>query len=229
MIKLSVTIIKKIFLGGRRMHKPLAVLSLAGLLSLSACGGGGTSEEATTSNNEEAETSEQTTTTNSEETEASQQQASEITEESNSEMNHSSTSETPEGLQEAENPTFKVGSKAIIQADHMEGMKGAEATIVGAYDTTAYMLTYTPTTGGEPVANHKWIIHEELEGAGEEPLAKGAEVTINANHMEGMNGAKATIESAEQTTVYMVDFTPTTGGEPITNHKWLVESELSAE
>jgi len=51
-------------------------------------------------------------------------------------------------LQEAENPTFEVGSQAIIETDHMEGMKGAEATIVGAYDTTAYAVTYTPTDGG---------------------------------------------------------------------------------
>jgi hypothetical protein len=65
-------------------------------------------------------------------------------------------------LQEAENPTFEVGSQAIIETDHMEGMKGAEATIVGAYDTTAYAVTYTPTDGGEEVTNHKWVTESEL-------------------------------------------------------------------
>ncbi len=45
--------------------------------------------------------------------------------------------------------------------------------------------------------------------------------------MDGMKGATATIDSAEKTTVYMVDFVPTTGGEEIKNHKWVTESELS--
>lgn len=31
----------------------------------------------------------------------------------------------------------------------MKGMNGAEATIVGAYDTTAYTVSYTPKTGGK--------------------------------------------------------------------------------
>lgn len=109
----------------------------------------------------------------------------------------------------------------------MEGMKGAEATIVGAYDTTAYAISYTPTTGGERVENHKWVIHEEIPDAGEAPLEPGSEVTINAEHMEGMDGVTAEIDSAEQTTVYMINFTPTTGGEEVTNHKWVTENELS--
>lgn len=144
-------------------------------------------------------------------------------------MDHSGSGEVPADLKEAENPTYEVGSQAIIETDHMEGMKGAEATIVGAFDTTAYALTYTPTDGGEPVENHKWVIHEELENPGDAPLEPGAEATISADHMEGMDGATATIDSAEETTVYMVDFVPTTGGEEVTNHKWVTESELSPE
>ncbi|MCA0987006.1 YdhK family protein [Guptibacillus algicola] len=154
--------------------------------------------------------------------------------ESNSEsnmddMNHSGSSKVPNDLEKAENPAFEVGNQAIIQADHMKGMKGAEATIKGAYQTTAYVVSYTPTTGGERVENHRWVIHEEIEESGEKPLDTGAEVTIKASHMEGMEGASAVIESAEQTTVYMIDFKPTTGGEKITNHKWVTEDELSAE
>ena len=42
-----------------------------------------------------------------------------------------------------------------------------------------------------------------------------------------MNGAAADIDSAELTTVYMVDYTPTSGGEIMKNHKWVTESELS--
>ncbi|ALC83026.1 MULTISPECIES: YdhK family protein [Bacillus] len=142
-------------------------------------------------------------------------------------MNHSSSGEVPEGLKEAENPTYKVGSHAIIETDHMAGMKGAEATIVGAYDTTVYTISYTPTTGGDRVENHKWVIHEELQDAGEAPLKPGTNVKVNADHMEGMDGATAEIDSAEKTTVYMVDFTQTNGGEEVKNHKWVTEGELS--
>lgn len=144
-------------------------------------------------------------------------------------MDHSGSGEVPKGLKNAENPTFEVDSKAIIKADHMEGMDGAEATIVGAYDTTVYTVSYKPTTGGKKVTNHKWVIHEEIKDAGDKPLTAGTEVVLNADHMKGMKGAKAVIDSAEQTTVYMVDYTPTTGGEKVTNHKWVTESELSAE
>jgi len=85
-------------------------------------------------------------------------------------MDHSSTGEIPEGLKNADNPTYKVGSRAIIEGDHMEGMRGAEATIAGAYDTVAYVVSYTPTNGGEVVEDHKWVIQEEIEGAKEELL-----------------------------------------------------------
>ncbi|WP_371017251.1 YdhK family protein [Pseudalkalibacillus sp. JSM 102089] len=142
-------------------------------------------------------------------------------------MNHSGSAEVPEDLQKSENPTYPEGSTAIIEANHMKGMEGAEATIVGAYDTTAYVVTYTPEDGGEPVENHKWVIHEELEDPDEAPLPSGTEVTLMASHMEGMEGAIATIESATETTVYMIDYTPTTGGEKVTNHKWVTEDELT--
>lgn len=75
---------------------------------------------------------------------------------------HSSSAEVPKGLKEANNSIFKVGSQAVVKANHMEGMYGAKATIVGAYDTTAYAVTYTPTTKGPKVKNHKWVIESEL-------------------------------------------------------------------
>lgn len=141
---------------------------------------------------------------------------------------HSSSSDVPENLKVSENPTFKIGSKAIIQADHMEGMKGATATIVGAFDTTAYIVSYRPTTGGFPVTNHKWIIHEEIKKAADKPYESGSEVVMEADHMKDMKGATAQINAAEQTTVYMIDYTPTTGGDKVKNHKWVTEDELSA-
>lgn len=142
-------------------------------------------------------------------------------------MEHSSSEELPAGLKEASNPKFKVGSQAVILDDHMPGMKGAAATIVGAYDTTVYTVSYIPTTGGDKVTNHKWVVQEEIKNAGDQPFAAGDEVTLMADHMKGMDGAKATIDSAEQTTVYVVDYTPTPGGDPVENHKWVIESELS--
>ncbi|MFD2616030.1 YdhK family protein [Terrilactibacillus laevilacticus] len=147
----------------------------------------------------------------------------------NSHSHSSSSGVVPKNLKLAKNPKYKVGSQAIIQADHMKGMKGATATIVGAYNTTAYAVSYTPTTGGERVTNHKWVIQEEIKNAGNKTLAPGTKVTIEADHMKGMKGAKATIDSSKKTIVYMVDYTPTTGGEIVRNHKWLDESELSSK
>lgn len=143
------------------------------------------------------------------------------------EMDHSGSGEVSGDLKEAENPTYKVGDKVKIKEAHMEGMEGAEATIVGAYDTTVYAISYTPSDGGERVENHKWVIHEEINEAGEEPFEPGAEVTIDADHMKGMDGVTAVIDSAEKTTVYMIDFTLTTNGEKVTNHQWVTESELA--
>jgi len=203
----------------------ISLISLTAALALSGCSGDN-NEEANQSEKPQEETNEMSEhdMESMEESEESEQ----MEDMDHSSMNQSPDGEIPEGLEESVDPAFPVGSKAIIRADHMEGMNGAEATIVGAYDTTVYTVSYTPTNGGEPVTNHKWVIHEELEGAGEEPFKQGDEVTINANHMEGMQGATATIDSAEETTVYMVDYISTTGVE-VTNHKWLTESELSPE
>lgn len=143
-------------------------------------------------------------------------------------MNHSSSSEVPAGLKVAGNPKFPVGTKAIIQTDHMKGMKGAQATIKGAYKTIAYVVTYTPTDGGKPVKNHKWVIHEEIEDAAKDLFKSGSKVKLTASHMKGMKGASAVVDSTTETTVYLIDYTPTNGGERITNHKWVTEDELSA-
>ena len=144
-------------------------------------------------------------------------------------MEHSSSGEIPKSLKVAENPTYKVGDKVILKTDHMEGMKGAEATISGAFDTIAYVVNYTPTTGGPVVKNHKWVIQEEIKDARDKTLKNGTEVTIEADHMEGMKGAKGEIVSSVKTTVYMVDYTPTTGGPVVKNHKWVTEDEISAK
>ena len=143
------------------------------------------------------------------------------------EMNHSSSGDVPEELKVAENPTYPVGSQAVMHTNHMKGMDGAVATIAGAYNTTVYSVSYTPTTGDDRVEDHKWVIHEEIENAGETPFKTGDEVILKADHMKGMDGATAVIDSAEETTVYMVDFTNTETEKQVKNHKWVIESELS--
>ncbi|AEH54174.1 MULTISPECIES: YdhK family protein [Heyndrickxia] len=148
---------------------------------------------------------------------------------SHMEMNHSGSSEVPKGMKKESNPKYKTGSQVVIHADHMEGMNGAKATVKAAYATTVYAVNYKPVTGGAEVKNHKWVVQEEIKGAGNKALKPGTKVTLEANHMEGMKGASAEIVSSKKTTVYMVDYTPANGGEKVTNHKWVTEDELSAK
>ncbi|MFD1065459.1 YdhK family protein [Oceanobacillus locisalsi] len=138
----------------------------------------------------------------------------------------SSSGEVPPELEVSENPTYEIGSEAVINADHMPGMDGAAAEISGAFDTTVYTVSYT-TENGEEISDHKWVIHEELENPDAAPLESGTDVVLNADHMEGMDGANAKIDSAKETTVYMVDFETTDTGEEVQYHKWVTEDELS--
>ena len=130
----------------------------------------------------------------------------------------------PEGIEPAADPAHPVGTEVTLMADHMPGMDGATATITGAFDTTTYSVDYTPTTGGEPVKDHKWVVHEELQDAGDAPLQVGNTAVMEAEHMAGMKGAEATVASVTDETVYMVDYTA--DGMTMTNHKWVVESEI---
>lgn len=130
----------------------------------------------------------------------------------------------PAGIEEATSPKYPVGTKVTLTADHMEGMDGAKATIVGAFDTYTYAVNFTPTTGGAPVKDHKWVVQQEIKDAGTKRLPDGTEVTLEAEHMEGMKGAKATIAFSTDQTVYMADYEA--GGMKMTNHKWVVESEI---
>ncbi|MBC6765102.1 MULTISPECIES: YdhK family protein [Corynebacterium] len=133
----------------------------------------------------------------------------------------------PEGMIAADNAKFPVGSEVQVLADHMPGMKGAEGKVVGVFNTTTYSVSYTPTDGSEPVKDHRWVVHEELENPGEAPLADGSEITINAEHMAGMKGAKGTVDYSTQEPVYMVDIDD--DGMTMKNHKWVTESELAPE
>lgn len=117
-------------------------------------------------------------------------------------------------------PAFPVGSEVVVKADHKEGMQGVTAKVVGAYETTAYAVSYTPTTGGPEVKGHKWVVFEELMPHADAPTAE-----LNADHMPGMKGADATIDSETTEIVYMVDIID--GPHQQKDHKWFVESELA--
>lgn len=175
------------------------------------------------------DTSKPVTTTPANETNnaAITEQAPVVNDISHADMTHSSSGELPSNLKKADNPKYPVGSKATIKTDHMAGMSGAEATIVGAFNTVAYSVTYTPTTGGDQVKDHKWIVHEEIIDAKDSPYKKGDKVTTSADHMGGMKNAEAIIDSATKTTVYMIDYTDTKSGDPVNNHQWVTEDELS--
>lgn len=136
----------------------------------------------------------------------------------------------PDVLEQVEivpKPAFTVGSEVILKASHQPGMQGAKAKIVGAYDTTAYSVTYTPTTGEPPVKGYKWIIQEEIKNYIKQPYNPGTEVVLKADHVKGMLDASGKLDTANTTTVYMIDYTPTTGGGEIKNYKWVTEDEIS--
>ena len=131
-------------------------------------------------------------------------------------------------LKESENPKFPVGSTAVVNASHTDGMEGAMATIKAAYDTTVYSVSYTPTNGDPFEENHKWFVEGEITAVGEKELVKDTDVIINVNHIDGMLGAEGVIDTVEETTVYIVDYKNSLG-ETVTDHLWLKESELVTE
>lgn len=61
---------------------------------------------------------------------------------------------------------------------------------------------------------------------GSQNAQKGDTVILNAEHMEGMNGAKAQVDKVIEGTVYVVNYIPTDGGELVENHMWITEDEI---
>lgn len=202
----------------------LAALTLTSALALTACGNGTESDTADSATTTEATTAAETTT-------GADQTTTDSTDHGeghgdDSAHNHPADGgPPPAGIAEADNPTYPVGTEVTLTADHMPGMDGAPATISGAFDTTAYSVSYTPTDGGDPVTDHRWVVHEELADPGQAPLADGTEVVLEAEHMPGMQGAEATIDYSTQETVYMVDID--TEEMTMTNHKWVTDSEIA--
>lgn len=143
-------------------------------------------------------------------------------------MEHDDEGRLPGNIKIEREPTYQVGDNAMLLEGHMPGMEGATVTIIAAFDTVAYEISYDPTDGSERVENHRWIVHEEIADEGAEPYQVGAEVLVEAYHMPGMEGATATIDAVSDTTVYLIDYIDTETGETVINHKWVTEEELSA-
>src|SRR5699024_6170185 len=209
-----------IFSTSERFHMKhstsLIALTLAAGLTLSACSDASDSAEPAPATSESADSSDNAATSeNATEDEGHKDMAHDHPEDGGA---------PPAGIEEAENPTYPVGTEVTLTADHMPGMDGATATISGAFDTTTYSVSYTPTNGDAPVTDHRWVVHEELVDPGEAPLADGAKAVMTAEHMPGMKDAEATIDYSTQETVYMVDI----DNDEMTmkNHKWVTESEI---
>jgi len=197
----------------------LVSMTLLTVLLLSACGWGDSDDEEPTEAGADV-------TNNLDGTD--KQVSEEETEEDAVDHAGHAEGQLPEGLKEAENPKFPVGSTAVINASHTDGMEGAIATIKGAYETTVYSVSYTPTNGDPFEENHKWFVEGEISAMDDGEIAVDSDVIINVEHQAGMLGAEGAVDTVEDTTVYVVDYTNSLG-ETVTNHVWLKESELQTE
>ena len=146
----------------------------------------------------------------------------------NNHKDHNDESKAPEDMTATTKGKFEQGDKVTITAGHMPGMKGAEATVKGAYKTHAYVVSYKPTNGDKKVNNHKWVVNEEIKEAPEHGFSAGDTVKLEADHMPGMKGATADVDDVKETTVYMVDYKSKDNGKTVKNHKWMTGDELKA-
>src|SRR5699024_12839042 len=112
-----------LFKEGKVMNKKLVISDIALLMSavVVACSG---NDENTPDNAADTED-------NSTENTETDESADSMDETDDTGMDHSSSGEVPDDLADAKDPTYPVGSEAVIHANHMEGMDSAVATIVG--------------------------------------------------------------------------------------------------
>lgn len=132
-------------------------------------------------------------------------------------------------LEHANDPDYKVGQKVTVLVNHMGmTMKGATATIAGAYHTHVYSVDFYNSVSHKYIKNHKWVIQRELKGMKDSstPLKAGDQVVLEANHMPGMKGATAKINQVKDTNVYMVNIPAYKGQAPMSDHRWFIQEEL---
>lgn len=143
----------------------------------------------------------------------------------NHQMTHDTSGKLPEGIKTAQHPKYPLDTKVILDSDHMQDMIGAEATVVGVFDTHSYAVTYTDTDSGMVMENHRWVIQEETK-KNSPAIQVGDTIVIQTDHMSGMDGATATVDEVIDEPIYMVDYISTETGEVNENHKWVSESEI---
>lgn len=178
------------------------------------------------SNNEDTTEGQNSSTASTEMSEM--QDSSDHMDHGDMEMEHNRHEEEPEDMQEAQDPKYPVGEDATVTDAHMEMMDGVTATISGAYDTTLYQVTFTPENSDEAIEDHKWVVKEEISSDDDSnDYEKGDEVTLTADHMEGMQGQNAEITGIHEGPAYMINFEPNDGSKEFVNHKWVTEDELS--
>lgn len=68
-----------------------------------------------------------------------------------------------EEVADAPEDGFKKGDTVKLEADHMSGMKNAEAKIDDVEETTVYIVDYQSTDNDKMVKNHKWMTGDELK------------------------------------------------------------------
>lgn len=130
-------------------------------------------------------------------------------------------------LPEAQSVKYPIGSQVKILATHMEGMEGAQGTIVGAYDCRAYAVDAT-SPAGKAFKNHKWVIDKEIKDGRGKNFQIGDRIVLSKGHVASMigEGSQATIVEVHVPPVYMIDYQPADGGPIVKNHQWVVEDEL---
>ncbi|WP_057769457.1 DUF1541 domain-containing protein [Lactobacillus selangorensis] len=149
-------------------------------------------------------------------------------------MNANQNEQVPlDGLEPAVDPCYEKGDQVTLLVDHVMAhmimkMKGAPATIVAGYHTRAYAVDFYTTNDHTFVKDHKWIIQREIKGETDDSpaLANGTEITMEAAHMPGMKGAKATIVDSADENIYIVDVPPYQGQQAMMNHRWFLQSEM---
>lgn len=149
----------------------------------------------------------------------------ELDAEYNTEMKSIPNGEDLSQYKTAANPTFPIGSKVIIKSEHSKGMKDAKATVVKAYDTIAYSVSYTPKEGAA-VKDSQWIVNEEIIDDNDVAFEVGDIVRTTASHKPDAHGVDLTIESVRPTTAYVVDYVDTNTNKKISHYQWVIEDEM---
>ncbi|MBU8578600.1 YdhK family protein [Brevibacterium luteolum] len=119
----------------------------------------------------------------------------------------------------------------LVAAGIVGGSLALAGCATGAEDDTAPSATQTEDAHGGH-GSHEDMEHPADGGpvpagmteATDPEYPVGTEVTLTADHMHGMDGATATIAGSTDETVYVVDYEA--DGMTMTNHKWVVESEM---